>query len=211
MNYDLVMLKKVESLGASRPRLLLHSCCAPCSIPALERLAEHFELTIFYYNPNIATRDEFEKRLYELRRLIASFPRDITLIVPEYDHTEFLTAVRGLEREPEGGERCRRCFTLRFECASVAAVQEGCEYVTSTITTGPKKDAQTVNACGELAVSAAVSAETAVVGTGVPTTWLPADFKKRGGYQRSVERSKELGMYRQDFCGCEFSRRVEDV
>ena len=214
MNYDLLMQREIlhvcsKSLGATRPRLLLHSCCAPCSILALERLSEHFDLTVFYYNPNILSRDEFEKRLRELRRLLAGSPREIKLVVPEYEHGEFLAAVHGFENEPEGGERCRRCFALRFERAVEAAKSEGCNYVTSTITTGPRKDAEVVNDCGAFAVSEAVSAETAVVGTGVPTAWLPADFKKRGGYQRSIERSKELGMYRQDFCGCEFSIRKE--
>ena len=205
MNYDILMQQQIESLGGIRPRLLLHSCCAPCSIPAFERLLEHFELTVFFYNPNIETHFELEKRLNELRRLLAPFVRDLNLIAPEYDHGEFLTAVRGFEREPEGGDRCRRCFALRFERAAMAAVQEGCDYVASTITTGPRKDAEVVNSCGAAAISAAVSAETAVVAAA--TTWLPADFKKRGGYQRSIERSKELGIYRQDFCGCEFSRR----
>ena len=197
MNYDLLMRQQIESLGGIRPRLLLHSCCAPCSIPALERLLEHFELTVFFYNPNIETHVELEKRLNELRRLLAPFVHDLSLIVPEYDHGEFLAAVSGFEREPEGGERCRRCFALRFERAARAAAQEDCDYVASTITTGPRKDAETVNTIGGLASQ------------DIAANWLPADFKKRGGYQRSVARSKELGMYRQDFCGCEFSRRGE--
>ena len=198
------MQRELESLGGLPPRLLLHSCCAPCSIPALERLSELFELTVFYYNPNILSRDEFDKRLHELRRLTESFPSDFKLIVPEYIHVEFLDAVRGFEDEPEGGERCRRCFELRLKRAVEAAKTEGCDYVTSTLTTGPRKDALIVNTCGETAAQAI-----SMTG-GAAIKWLPADFKKRGGYQRSVFRSKELGMYRQDFCGCEFSRRLEE-
>ena len=198
------MQRELESLGGKPPRLLLHSCCAPCSIPAIERLSELFELTVFYYNPNICTRDEFEKRLRELRRLLAVSPREIKLVVPEYDHVEFLDAVRGFEDEPEGGERCRRCFELRLKRAAEAAKTESCDYVTSTLTTGPRKDALIVNTCGETAAQAI-----SMTG-GAAIKWLPADFKKRGGYQRSVFRSKELGMYRQDFCGCEFSRRLEE-
>jgi len=197
------MQSEMSSLGGLTPGLLLHSCCAPCSIPALERLSESFELTVFYYNPNILSQNEFEKRLSELRRLIKS--TSARLVVPEYDHDEFLETVRGFENEPEGGGRCRRCFELRFRRAAEAAKAEGFDYVTSTITTGPRKDATVVNAVGENAV--AVAAATAA--QSMTLKWLPADFKKRGGYQRSVLRSKELGVYRQDFCGCEFSRRGE--
>ena len=203
-NYDIEMQRELESLGGKPPRLLLNSCCAPCSIPALERLAGYFELTVFYYNPNILSRDEFEKRLHELRRLLAGSPREIKLVVPEYNHVEFLDAVRGFEDEAEGGERCRRCFELRLKRAAEAAKTESCDYVTSTLTTGPQKDAQVVNTCGGTAAQAV-----SMTG-GAAIKWLPADFKKRGGYQRSVFRSKELGMYRQDFCGCEFSRRLEE-
>ena len=204
------MQREIELLGGARPRLLLHSCCAPCGIPALERLAERFELTVFYYNPNIETHGEFEKRLCELRRLLAPFSRDCKLIVPDYEHGDFLSAVRGFEDEPEGGERCRRCFALRFERAAITAVQENCDYVASTITTGPKKDAQVVNTCGVVAANTATPVAGTTAAQGLALKWLPSDFKKRGGYQRSVVRSKELGMYRQDFCGCEFSRRKGD-
>ena len=186
------MQSEMSSLGGLTPGLLLHSCCAPCSIPALERLSESFELTVFYYNPNILSQNEFEKRLSELRRLIKS--TSARLVVPEYDHDEFLETVRGFENEPEGGGRCRRCFELRFRRAAEAAKAEGFDYVTSTITTGPRKDATVVNAVGENAV--AVAAATAA--QSMTLKWLPADFKKRGGYQRSVLRSKELGVYRQD-------------
>ncbi len=192
MNYDLLMRREIERLGGSRPRLLLHSCCAPCSVPALERLAGHFDLTIFYCNPNMVTIGEFEKRLSELKR--PAFSHRCEIIVQKYDHGEFLDAVRGFESEPEGGERCKKCFELRFRHAAEEAKRGGYDRVASTLTTGPRKDAHTVNSCGEPAARDAGVA------------WLPADFKKRGGYQRSVEVSKNLGIYRQDFCGCEFSR-----
>lgn len=193
MNYDLEMSRMLEGLGNIRPKLLLHSCCAPCSIPALGRLGEYFDITVYYYNPNIADFEEFSKRLDEQSRLSAALA--YKLVVPEYNHSEFLETVSGLENEPEGGSRCKKCFELRLENAARYASEGGFGYLAATITTGPRKNAETVNACGEAAVL-----ETAV-------RWLPADFKKRGGYQESVSESKRLGIYRQDFCGCEFSIR----
>lgn len=190
-----MMQREIERLGGKRPKLLLHSCCAPCSIPALRQLAESFELTVFYYNPNILSAAEFEKRLNALRILIASMPQKCEIEVPPYRHSEFTDAVRGFEACPEGGSRCKKCFELRLRRAGAKARSGGFEYLASTITTGPQKNARLVNSCGEAASSDA------------EVKWLPADFKKRGGYQKSVELSRELGLYRQDFCGCEFSKR----
>jgi predicted adenine nucleotide alpha hydrolase (AANH) superfamily ATPase len=149
---------------------------------------------VFYYNPNIAPRDEFLKRLGEQRRLLAemALPRGVGLIAPEYDHAEFLAVARGFEDEPEGGERCRRCFALRLRATAKAARDGGFEAIASTITTGPNKRAADVNAAG-LAAAEEFGVE-----------WVAADFKKKDGYKMSIELSKKYGLYRQSFCGCEF-------
>ena len=180
-------------------RLLLHSCCAPCSTVALERLiAAGHELAVFYCNPNIYPETEYEKRLSEQQRLLAKLSladTPIELITPPYDHAAFLNAVRGLEDEPEGGERCRRCFELRMRETARVASERGFEAITSSITTGPRKRAADVNAAGQVA-----SLEFGV-------TWLAEDFKKRDGYKRSIELSKNHSLYRQTYCGCFFAAR----
>jgi predicted adenine nucleotide alpha hydrolase (AANH) superfamily ATPase len=172
--------------------LLLHACCAPCSTVALERLSGQWELTLFYYNPNISPEAEYEKRLGELRRLVALAPaaRGACVIAPEYGHTEFLSAARGLENEPEGGARCRECFALRLKRTAAEARERGFDAFATTLTVGPRKNAADINAAGE-----AVAREYGV-------HWLALDLKKRGGYQRSVELSREYSLYRQNYCGC---------
>ena len=201
-NHDRLMQRQIERLTASgsRPRLLLHCCCAPCSSAVLERLTEAFDITALYYNPNIAPRDEYDRRSEELARLIASLPHAgaIDLRVADYDPEAFLRAARGLEREPEGGRRCEACFRLRLGEAARVAREGGYDCFTTTLTISPLKDAQLLNAIGlELA------------GTPGPA-WLHSDFKKREGYRRSCELSREYGLYRQDYCGCAFSRAERD-
>lgn len=179
------------------PRLLLHSCCAPCSSYVLEYLAPQASITAFYYNPNITEETEYRKRVQELRRLIAARPRPhpVTLLEGAYEPERFFAAVKGLEAVPEGGARCLRCFRLRlFEAARVAA-EGGFDYFTTSLTISPLKDAAAINAIGEEAAAA------------FQVPWLPSDFKKKGGYARSIELSRELGLYRQDYCGCIFSKR----
>ena len=183
------------------PTLLLHSCCAPCSSYVLEYLSDFFEITVLYYNPNIYPEEEYHKRVEEQKHLIRSLPvkHPIHLIEGRFDPKEFYTAVRGLEQIPEGGERCHACFELRLREAAKAALKGGFDYFTTTLTISPLKNAAKLNEIGE-----ALAREYQI-------TWLPSDFKKKNGYKRSVELSQEYGLYRQDYCGCVFSRRESEL
>lgn len=177
------------------PTLLLHSCCAPCSSYSLEMLAEHFCITDFYYNPNITRREEYEKREEELLRLIERQPHlhPVTFLHGRYDPESFFSLAKGLEDCPEGGERCFRCYELRLRETAKAAAEGAFDYFTTTLTISPLKNAQKLNEIGErLAARYGVR-------------WLPTDLKKKGGYQRSIELSREYGLYRQDYCGCVYS------
>ena len=202
INYQIEMERELARIQADgrRPRLLLHSCCAPCSSFVLERLMDAFDLTVFYYNPNIAPWEEFLRRVEEQRRLIDAMPheRPIDVIQGEYDDRAFYELARGHEQDPEGGERCTACFRLRLGKTAEMAAQGGFDYFTTTLSISPLKDAQRLNAIG-----AALSAE-----TGVP--YLFSDFKKKNGYKRSCELSAQYGLYRQDYCGCIYSRMERD-
>jgi predicted adenine nucleotide alpha hydrolase (AANH) superfamily ATPase len=190
------MLAEIEAAGDKRPGLLLHVCCAPCSARALEELSRAFSLRLFFFNPNIFPEREFALRLGALRRFLMKPPlyREIPLIVPEYDRAEFAELSAGLESEPEGGERCRKCFALRLRRTAEEARRLGLPYAATSLTVGKQKNAALINGTGE-----AAAAEYGV-------RWLPADFKKRGGYERSLELSREYGLYRQSYCGCEYGR-----
>ena len=170
------------------PTLLLHSCCAPCSSYVLEYLSQYFSITVFYYNPNIYPEEEYYKRVKD----------PVSFIEGEFDPKEYYEAVKGLEKEPEGGTRCRVCFALRLRRAAQEAKRIGADYLTTTLTISPLKNAQVLNDVGEQ-----MAEEPGV-------TWLPSDFKKRNGYKRSVELSEEYGMYRQNYCGCVFSKRERE-
>ncbi len=177
------------------PSLLIHSCCAPCSSACLEYLNKYFNITILYYNPNIFPESEFKKRLGEQERLIRemSFENNVSVIRGEYDYSAFTAAVRGLEDEPEGGRRCFKCYRLRMEKAAAAAAEKGFDYFCTTLSLSPLKNAQKINEIGfELQEKYGVK-------------WLPSDFKKKEGYKRSIELSREYKLYRQNFCGCVFS------
>lgn len=178
------------------PRLLLHSCCAPCSSYCLEYLAEHFEITVLYYNPNISPEEEYRKRVAEQKRLIGSLPvkHSVSFAEGEYRPEDFYNAARGLESAPEGGARCFKCYRLRLEYAAKYAAERGFDYFCTTLSISPLKNAAKLNEIGE-----ALAREYGVA-------WLPSDLKKRGGYQRSIELSREYELYRQSFCGCEYSR-----
>ena len=191
-NYQREMEAVIASLGENRPRLLLHSCCAPCSSACLERLTPHFAVTVYFYNPNILPEAEFEKRLCWQRELLrlAPFAADVELIVPDRDEGAFWSAVRGLEKEPENGARCTECFRLRLSRTADAAEELHFDYFTTTLTVSPHKDAERINALGF------------ALAEGRVVRWLPTDFKKKDGYRRSVELSREYGLYRQDWCGC---------
>ncbi len=183
------------------PTLLLHACCAPCSSYCLEYLSGYFKITVDYYNPNISMEEEYKKREGEIERYINEFtqkthpPNPIGLIKDRYDPNEFFKAVRGLEDEPEGGKRCMECFYLRLNRAGEVAREGGYDYFTTTLTISPLKNAKALNDIGE-----GISKERGV-------SFLPSDFKKKDGYKRSIELSKEYGLYRQNYCGCVYSRR----
>ena len=203
-NYQLELDKLIKELQSKQtdaaypvPRLLLHSCCAPCSSYVLEYLSQYFAITVLYYNPNIFPEEEYQKRVAEQQRLIAELPakHPITFIEGRYQPEEFFAVAKGLEDAPEGGERCLKCFRLRLEEAAKLAAEGGYDYFTTTLSISPLKNAQALNEIGqELAKSYEVS-------------HLPSDFKKRGGYQRSIELSREYELYRQNFCGCVYSMR----
>ena len=187
-----------ENESKSRvPRLLLHSCCAPCSSYVLEYLSDYFEITVFYYNPNISPAEEYEKRAAEQQHLIRELPakHPIHLVVGAYEPERFYAVSRGLEQVPEGGERCFRCFRLRLEEAAKMAAEGGFDYFATTLTISPLKNAQKLNEIGE-ELSEIYKVE-----------HLPSDFKKKNGYKRSVELSALYGLYRQNYCGCVFSKR----
>lgn len=199
VNYQIALEREIKRIADSgrRPGLLLHSCCAPCSSYVLEYLNRIFDIAVFYYNPNIAPAEEFEHRVAEQLRLAEALPHEgrIEVIRGEYDPRAFYDAVRGHEDDPEGGARCEKCFRLRLAETARLAAERGDDYFTTTLTISPLKDAQLINAIGlELSEDA-----------GVP--WLPCDFKKKNGYKRSCELSELYGLYRQDYCGCVFSKR----
>ena len=178
------------------PRLLLHVCCAPCSSYVMEYLSAHFDITVHYYNPNIAPESEYRFRAAELQRLIREQPhaRAVSYTEGAYDPDRFYAQSRGLEKEPEGGERCFRCYRLRLEETARLAQAEHFDYFTTTLSISPYKNAEKLNEIGaELAAQ-----------YGVP--YLASDFKKRNGYRRSCELSAEYGLYRQDYCGCVYSQ-----
>lgn len=186
-----------ENQSKSRvPRLFLHSCCAPCSSYVLEYLSDYFEITVFYYNPNISPEEEYEKRVTEQKHLIQELPvrHPIHLVVGNYEPERFYALSKGLETVPEGGERCFRCYRLRLEETARMAEEGGYDYFATTLTISPLKNAQKLNEIGE-ELSGIYKVE-----------HLPSDFKKKNGYKRSVELSAEYGLYRQNYCGCVFSK-----
>ena len=194
-NFQALTDREIERLNGRKARLLLHACCAPCSSATLEYLVQYFDITLFFYNPNISSAEEFGKRLNELKRFTEECPfaKGIKIISPEYNHREFLDAAAGLESAKEGGERCEKCFRLRLNKTAEQAEKSGYEYFATTLTISPLKNAEKINLCGEAAIVGNVM-------------YLPTDLKKQERYKRSIELSKEYGRYRQSFCGCEFSK-----
>ena len=188
-------IEKLEELKLTkeRPTLLLHSCCGPCSSYCLEYLYPYFDITILYYNPNIDTKDEFNKRLEYQKKIIDNLGYDIKIITPEYNHNEFLDIVKGRENDKEGEKRCYICYKKRIE--EVAKYANGkYDFYTTTLSVSPYKNAQWINEIGAL-----------VNNKYQDTNYLYANFKLNDGYKRSIELSKKYNLYRQDYCGCEFS------
>lgn len=197
-NYQKEMEKLINQLQKENkpPRLLLHSCCAPCSSYVLEYLSQFFSITVFYYNPNIFPLEEFEKRIEEQKMFIEKLPvkYPISFIAGDYDSEKFYEMAKGLEKVKEGGERCFKCFELRLRKSGEVAREGGFDYFTTTLSISPLKNAEKLNEIGER------------IGAEVEVPYLNSDFKKKNGYKRSTELSKEYGLYRQDYCGCIYSK-----
>ena len=197
MNYQIVLdeiVKEISSLN-KKPKLLLHVCCAPCSSYVLEYLNEYFDITVYYYNPNISSYSEYEKRLNEEIRFVSEYPfnKDIPVIKAPYDNDRFEEMIKGLEEEKEGGARCFKCYRLRLEESCKYALENGFDYFTTTLSISPYKNSKVLNEIGnELSEIYGIK-------------YLYSDFKKKNGYKRSIELSHEYNLYRQDYCGCKYS------
>ncbi len=194
INYQAEMEAEIAALNGRRPTLLLHSCCGPCSSAVIERLAEHFRLTLYYYNPNIEPEAEYRRRLAEQERLLTLLPGGLSLLPCEYDHDAFSAFAQAMADEPEGGRRCLSCFALRLGQTARAAKENGFEYFTTTLSVSPHKNAEALNAIGE------------GIARQLGVRYLTADFKKKNGYLRSLQLSKAFDLYRQDYCGCLYSK-----
>ncbi len=195
VNFNKLMLEEMKN--NSGKKLLLHSCCAPCSTACIERLKEHFDLTVFYYNPNIDTEAEFSLRAEEQERYCKT--EGVNCIVDDYDKNAFLQTIKGLETEFEGGKRCEKCFYLRLKQTALISKELGYDYFATTLTVSPLKNATLINKIGK------------EIEKEVGVKYLPTDFKKDNGYLRSIQLSKEYELYRQDYCGCEFSKKQKGV
>lgn len=197
-NYQIILNKTIEAIKKDNiyPSLLLHSCCAPCSSYVLEYLSEYFNITIFYYNPNISPEEEFFKRVNEQKRLIKEMPlkHEVQFIEGTYEPSRFFDLAKGLEDIPEGGERCFKCYRLRLEKTAKLAKENSFDYFTTTLSISPHKNAQVLNEIGaELSKKYGID-------------YLFSDFKKRNGYKRSCELSEIYSLYRQNYCGCVYSK-----
>lgn len=201
VNYQKELDKLIEQLKREDrlPSLLLHSCCAPCSSYTIEYLSQYFKITVLYYNPNISPAAEYEKRKAEQIRLISEMKTDnpVKLLDCDYDYNDFIAVAKGYEHCPEGAERCFRCYELRLRECAKRARELGFDYFCTTLSISPLKNSQKINEIGlrlqeELGIS-----------------WLVSDFKKREGYKRSIELSREYKLYRQNFCGCVYSKPYE--
>ena len=202
MNYQRELDKVVKKLAGEEhvPRLLLHSCCAPCSSYVLEYLSNYFEITVFYYNPNIFPESEYTKRIWEQQMLIDKLPakHPVSFMAGRYDKERFYELAEGMEHIKEGGLRCLKCYELRLRETAEIAAKAGFDYFTTTLSISPLKNAARLNEIG-IRLAGEYGVE-----------YLLSDFKKKNGYKRSIELSKLYGLYRQDYCGCEFSMEKPD-
>ena len=201
MNYQLKLEEILKENKDKTPKLLLHSCCAPCSSYVLEYLTNYFEITILFYNPNITKEEEYLKRLNEIKKLVETIPHKnkIEVVEGRYEPQEFFDIAKGLEDLKEGGERCFKCYKLRQEETAKYAKEHDYDFFTTTLSISPHKNANKLNEIGEeLSLKYKVN-------------YLYADFKKKGGYQRSIELSKKYDLYRQDYCGCIYSKRDREL
>lgn len=203
VNYQKILENEIETITKENkvPTLLLHSCCAPCSSYCIEYLSQFFKITVFYYNPNISEETEYRKRVEEEKRFIHEFPAKylVSMIEGEYDTKKFYDIAKGYEKVPEGGERCFRCYEMRLRETAKVAKQQNFDYFTTTLSISPLKNAQKLNEIGKK-----LSEEYEV-------SYLFSDFKKKEGYKRSIQLSEEYGLYRQNFCGCVYSKESRNI
>lgn len=203
INYQKELDKIIQQLEREdiTPSLLLHSCCAPCSSYVLEYLSQYFSVTVFYYNPNISKKEEYEKRKAEQIRLIGEMKTNnkVSFLDCDYNPAEFFDCAKGYENCTEGGERCFRCYRLRLEKTAQTAKNQNFDYFCTTLSISPLKNAQKINEIGF-----DVESEQGV-------KWLPSDFKKREGYKRSIELSRQFDLYRQNYCGCVYSKPSQEI
>ena len=198
INYGLLLDKKIAELEKSgeRPSLLLHACCAPCSSHTLTVLYKYFRITLYFCNPNIAPEEEYVFRLNELKRLVREMGLDIPIIEEDYDSAPFYELAKGLEDLPERGERCKKCIGYRLRKAGEKAKELGCDFFTTTLTISPHKDCTFINEFGGRLQDE------------VGVAYLFSDFKKHEGYKHSIELSRQYNLYRQNYCGCVFSKKA---
>lgn len=195
INYDNVFKDIIKNIKGT-PRVLLHSCCAPCSSQVLARLSDYFLVTVLYYNPNIEPFSEYEKRKEEQKRFIKSFPskNQISFLDCDYENEKFKIMAKGLENIPEGGERCHKCYTLRMEKTATLAKKNNFDYFCTTLSVSPFKNSRVLNEIGNMLEKK------------YDIKYLYSDFKKEDGYKKSIEYSKKYNLYRQNYCGCIYSK-----
>lgn len=198
-NYQLILNKTIDEIKKLdyKPKLLLHVCCAPCSSYVLEYLSSYFNISLFFYNPNIAPKEEYDKRIIELDRFVNEFNNDVKIIEGNYDNNIYEEMIKGLEEEKEGGKRCFKCFNLRLEETAKKALELNFDYFTTTLSISPYKNASVLNSIGKNLENE------------YKIKYLYSDFKKNDGYKKSIELSKKYQLYRQDYCGCTYSRKRE--
>lgn len=198
-NYDKELSALIDKLKTEDrvPKLMLHACCACCLSYVLEYLSPHFEIYVLYYNPNITEREEYEYRMAEVKRLVSQMPLSgkVTIMDGEYEPSKYLDAVKGLENEPERGNRCGVCFEMRLQKTAKKAKEYRCDYFATTLTISPLKNSSIINSIGEK------------VAKELNVSYMGSDFKKKNGYKRSIELSNQYSLYRQNYCGCIFSKR----
>lgn len=199
MNYDLEMENQIKNIS-TKNKLLLHACCAPCSSAVLERISKYFDITILYYNPNITEPEEYEKRLNEIENFVKKLNiKNIKVLRGRYNPKEFFDISVGLEKEKERGKRCYKCYELRLKETAKVAEELNFDYFTTTLSISPYKNSKWLNEIGEN------------LNKEFKPTYLYADFKKKNGYKRSIELSEEYGLYRQDYCGCIYSKKEREL
>jgi len=199
INYQMELEKVLEKENNNKKKLLIHSCCAPCNSYVVEYLEKYFDIYIYFFNPNINISGEFEKRYLEQERYVKESGKIIQVIKGKFDIKDFLQAIKGYELQGEGSERCTKCFELRLENTAKKALELKMDYFTTSLTISPMKDAELLNNIGKK------------YGDIYNVKWLASDFKKKNGYKNSIELSKKYDLYRQDYCGCSFSKMESEL